>query len=145
ANVRVIVEKVYQMVTAAPGPNLMPSCGRRAVWNDLWTTGTYFENTTNIRCHESAWQRLIGYAAPVIVFIVNEVEGGDIGCSLGPFTDYVTIEGQKPICIAHEIAHACGLWHVKDRENLANHFCGARKLEFWQKALVRSSRHVTYL
>lgn len=145
ANVQVIVNEIKTMVAAAPAGNLNPSCGGRAVWDDIWTAGTYFENMANIQCFDSAFQRLVGYAAPVIIFVVQTVKEGDIGCSLGPFTDYVTIEGRKPICIAHEVAHACGLWHVKERENLAAHICGGRKLEPWQVALVRSSRHVTYL
>lgn len=145
ANVQVLVEKIHVMETAAPEANLKPACGGTAVWDDIWSAGMYFENTANLQYFDSAFQRLVGFAAPVVVFVVQEVKGGDIGCSLGPFTDYVTIEGRKPICIAHEVAHACGLWHVKDRENLANHFCGARKLAWWQKAVVRSSRHVTYL
>lgn len=145
ANVRVIVDKIQTLVAPAPTANLNPSCGGSALKDDIGTAGTYYENTINIQCFDSAFQRLIGYAAPVIVFIVQEVKGGDIGCSLGPFTDYVTIEGGKPQCIAHEVAHACGLLHVNDRDNLAAHICGGKKLETWQKALVRSSRHVTYL
>ncbi len=145
ANVRVIVDKVHTMEAPAPAANLNPSCSSRAVVDDMWTAGTYFENTINTQCFDTSFQRIFGYAAPVVVFVVEEVKGGDIGCSLGPFTDYVVIEGGKPKCVAHEIAHACGLWHVKDKDNLANHFCGPRKLEPWQVALVRSSRHVTYL
>lgn len=145
ANVRVMVDKIHTMVTAAPTANLNPSCNARAAVDDIWTAGTYYENTINTQCFDTSFQRITGYAAPVIVFVVEEVKGDDIGCSLGPFTDYVVIEGGKPKCIAHEVAHACGLWHVKTKDNLANHFCGPRKLDPWQVALVRSSRHVTYL
>ncbi|WP_320826147.1 hypothetical protein, partial [Reinekea sp.] len=67
------------------------------------------------------------------------------GCSLGPFTDYVTVEGKDPICLAHEVSHACGLWHTGGRDNLANHICGGTTLKGWQVEIVRSSRHVTYL
>ncbi len=145
ANVRVIVDKIVMMDVPAPLANLNPACGSGAMGDDIGLAGMYFENTMNRHCFDSTFQRIIGYAAPVVVYVVREVKGGDIGCSLGPFTDYVTIEGRKPQCIAHEIAHACGLLHVEDRENLAAHICGGRKLEWWQKAIVRSSRHVTYL
>lgn len=144
-NVRVIIDKVMMMAAPAPLANLGPSCGSSAFKEDMGKTGMYFEQTANKECFESAFQRFTGYAAPVIVYIVKAVQGGDIGCSLGPFTDYVTIEGRKPQCVAHEVAHACGLLHVKERDNLAAHICGGRKLEWWQKAIVRSSRHVTYL
>jgi hypothetical protein len=145
ANVRVIVDKIKTMESPAPLANLNPSCGSGAMRDDLGTAGMYYEHTANTQCFDSAFQRFTGYAAPVIVYIVKEVKGSDIGCSLGPFTDYVTIEGQKPQCIAHEAAHACGLLHVKNGDNLAAHICGGRKLAWWQKAIVRSSRHVTYL
>ena len=144
-NVRVIVDQINFMDSPAPLANLNPSCGSGAMRDDMGRAGMYYENTMNQQCFDSAFQRFTGYAAPIIVYVVREVKGGDIGCSLGPFTDYVTIEGQKPQCIAHEVAHACGLLHVEDRENLAAHICGGRKLEWWQKAIVRSSRHVTYL
>jgi hypothetical protein len=146
ANVRVIIDKIHTMETAAPIVNLKPSCSSRAAVDDIWTSGTYFEHTANTKCFDTVFQRIIGYAAPVIVYVVEEVKGADIGCSLGPFTDYVTIEGGKPKCMAHEVAHACGLWHVKKDNNLANHFCSEDNLlDPWQIAIVRSSRHVTYL
>jgi hypothetical protein len=144
ANVRVIVDKVKMMESPAPPGSLNPGCGSGALLDDIGTAGMYYEHTINKECFDSAFQRYSGYAAPIIVYVVKEVKGGDIGCSLGPFTDYVTIEGRKPQCIAHEVAHACGLLHVNDGENLAAHICGGRKLAWWQKAIVRSSRHVTY-
>lgn len=146
ANVRVILDKIHIMETAAPAANLKPSCNSKAAIDDIWFPGAYFEYTINTQCFESAFQRVVGYAAPVIVYVVPEVKESDIGCSLGPFTDYVVIEGGTPKCMAHEIAHACGLWHVKKEKNLANHFCNPdNNLDPWQVAIVRSSRHVTYL
>lgn len=144
ANIKFIVSDIHTLETPAPEGNLDPQCEAGALWDDLWVQGTYYENNANVQCFDSAFLRLIGYAAPVVVFIVRDVAGNK-GCSLGPFADYVTVEGADPICLAHEVSHACGLWHAGDRTNLANHVCGGTKLKGWQVEIVRSSRHVTFL
>lgn len=144
-NVNFIVTGIHTLENPAPKGNLDPNCGSGALGDDLWIDGTYFENNANVQCFDSAFLRLVGYAAPVVIFVVREVQGDDKGCSLGPFTDYVTVEGHDPNCIAHEVSHACGLWHAGDESNLANHVCGGTKLKGWQVAIVRSSRHVTFL
>jgi len=143
-NVKLIVSAIHTLETPAPKANLDPKCGAGALWDDLWLPGSYYENNANVQCFDSAFLRLIGYAAPVVVFVVRDVANNK-GCSLGPFTDYVTVEGKDPICLAHEVSHACGLWHAGGRDNLANHICGGTTLKGWQVEIVRSSRHVTYL
>ena len=143
-NVKFIVSAIHTLASPAPKANLDPNCGAGALGDDLWLAGTYYENNANVQCFDSAFLRLIGYAAPVVVFAVRAVANNK-GCSLGPFTDYVTIEGKDPICLAHEVAHACGLWHNGGRANLANHICGGTELKGWQIEIVRSSRHVTFL
>lgn len=57
----------------------------------------------------------------------------------------VTTFVKDSICLAHEVSHACGLWHAGDQTNLANHICGGTKLKGWQVEIVRNSRHVTFL
>ncbi|HKC36009.1 MAG TPA: hypothetical protein VKB95_08100 [Chitinophagaceae bacterium] len=90
---------------------------------------------------------LSGVFYPVTAFVVIDIEGAT-GCSLGPITDYVTLDpfGAKNVSIlAHELAHACGLWHVKDRSNLlwpSND--RGDEVKWWQKNIFRGSRHVTY-
>lgn len=144
ANVRFIVSDIHTLETPAPKGNLDPQCDAGALWDDLWVEGTYYENNANVQCFDSAVLHLIGYAAPVVIFVVRDVQGKK-GCSMGPFTDYVTIEGKDPICMAHEVSHACGLWHVEEDSNLANPNCTGTKLHEWQVEIVRSSRHVTFL
>jgi hypothetical protein len=144
-NVNFIVSEIHTLENPAPKGNLDPNCDAGALGDDLWVDGTYFENNANVQCFDSAFVRLIGFASPVIVFIVRNVQGDNKGCSLGPFSDYVTVEGADPICLAHEVSHACGLWHSGGETNLANHICGGTKLKGWQVAIVRSSRHVTFI
>jgi len=84
---------------------------------------------------------------PVTAFIVTDIEGAT-GCSLGPLTDYITLGHEGAIdetVLAHELAHACGLWHVKDKTNLLWHTSSrGDKIQWWQKNIFRGSRHVTY-
>jgi hypothetical protein len=90
---------------------------------------------------------LIAPIYPITVFIVMDIKGAT-GCSLGPMTDYVTLDhdGAKSIStLAHELAHACGLWHLKDTTNLLwNRNNRGDKIRWWQKNMLRSSRHITY-
>jgi len=90
---------------------------------------------------------LSGIFYPLTAFIVIDIRGAT-GCSLGPITDYVTLDpfGAKNTSIlAHELAHACGLWHIKQRSNLLwPSDDRGDEVKWWQKNLFRSSRHVTY-
>lgn len=145
ANVKLIVGEIHTIDAPAPESNLDPACEPGALWDDLWLPGTYFENNSNVQCFDSALLRLIGFRAPVVVFVVRAIEGKR-GCSIGPLVDYVTIEGADPACLAHEVAHSCGLPHYDaDQRNLANANCGGTTLLGWQRAWLRASRHVTFL
>ena len=146
ANVELIVEGIHTVEGSSPSRNLDVGCNAEGWWEDLWLAGSYYEVTANTKCFDGAARRLTGWAAPVIVFAVRSVTGTTAGCSLGPFSDYVTIEGPNPICLAHEIGHACSLPHLSsDRENLMHPTCGGTKLRKWQRCVVRNSRHVTFL
>jgi hypothetical protein len=67
---------------------------------------------------------------------------------LGALTDYVTLDpvGAKNVStLAHEIAHACGLWHQQAKSNLMwRTFSRGDEIKWWQKNIFRSSRHITY-
>ena len=144
ANVDFVVEGIHTVNKPSPSRNLDVSCGAGAWWEDLWLEGSYFEVTANTQCFDGIARRITGFASPVIVFVVRDV-GDKLGCSVGPLSDYVTVEGDNPICLAHEVAHACSLWHHGNREYLMNGRCGGTKLKKWQKCLLRNSRHVTFL
>lgn len=92
------------------------------------------------------WRRLVGAGSPLSVLLVDKVHGGQLlGCSLGPLVDYVTVNAGDPRCLAHELGHACNLWHVGERSNLMHHHCGGGRLSRWQVSLLRMSRHVAYV
>ncbi len=90
---------------------------------------------------------LSGILYPVTVFVVVKIKGAS-GCSLGPMSDYVTLDrfgAKQTSVLAHELAHACGLWHVNEKANILypNDKRGD-EVKWWQKNIFRSSRHVTY-
>jgi hypothetical protein len=120
-------------------------------------------------CFYGAWRRILGYGAPVTIFVVRDVDRdaatGDStdGCSLW-ITNYVTIEAgiAFPSALrvaAHELGHVCNLWHLCVDDDVKNLMadggtCSPTSSTFpdfvdpylddWQVLLLRASRHVTY-
>ena len=90
---------------------------------------------------------LSGSFFPITAFVVLDIDHAS-GCSLGPLTDYVILDpdgAKNASTLAHEIAHACGLWHLRSKSNLLwPTFSRGDKVKGWQKNIFRSSRHVTY-
>lgn len=143
---------VEEMQTAAPAAALNVHCDFKAWKEGLGEAGDFFETYLS---HNAAGA-VTGYASPVTAFVVRDVDG-KAGCSLGPLADYVTValcglastgldeEGRPlPRILAHEVGHACGLWHVRDPTNLMDPRGPGVGLRWWQKTIVRNSRHVTF-
>jgi hypothetical protein len=123
-------------------------CNEYAFGQDLWLSGMMFQFTTLTRLFYTNFRRIIGYGSPIAVFIVDNIQDF-LGCSIGLLTDYVTISHKKEkgiVSIPHEVGHACNLLHVKDEENLMHpHGCEKGKLTDRQIAIMRASRHVTFI
>jgi hypothetical protein len=140
----------------APAENLDVRCGGGAAVDDLGTTGAWFEAVMAIRDFYGNVRRLIGYGAPVVVFVVRSYPSS-AGCSLGPLTNYVTVlttstVGAPPppvppttlLSIDHELGHACNLTHTEDLNNMMTPGAPGQQLATGQILLLRASRHVTY-
>jgi hypothetical protein len=143
ANVLLIVEDIH-VVGASPGYVLDVDCNIGAWGEDLGLPGSWFQWTSINQCPTGAVSRVVGYGNQVVVFCVRSIPGNTAGCALGPLTDYLTIEGRNPLCLAHELAHKCGLWHCCSGANLANGTCGGTQLDWFQRTIVRNSKFVTY-
>lgn len=133
----------------APTAALKVRCDLDALWDETGEAGDYFAKNT------AGWVTgfiPVSLAFPVTIFIVEEVSG-KIGCAVPILTDYATvaasaIKQNDSSTLGHEVAHRCNLWHVDQKENLAYHNSGRLPpywLKWWQRNLVRASRHVTYL
>ncbi|MFQ5400908.1 MAG: hypothetical protein ACE5E7_15090 [Anaerolineae bacterium] len=136
---------VTTLPTPAPTAALDVHCETAAWREDFSECGAHFRKA--LANHTAG--KLFGYGAPVTVFIVRSIfrKGG---CSLGPLADYVTVEagvlnrGSRRL-LAHEVAHACGLFHSRDKTNLMFPIGPGERLKRWQAAVLRNSRHVTYV
>lgn len=138
-NVRLLPAKNGQFVeflkAIPPGEALYTKGGHGALKEEFKVAGNFFA------------ANLSGSFYPVTAFVVSDIVGA-IGCSLGPLTDYVTLDpdGARGVStLVHELAHACGLWHINEKANLLWRFNSrGDEIKWWQKNILRSSRHVTY-
>ncbi len=135
---------------APSSPNVLElNCGTDGWGEDFTDIGTYFEQLASRQCFFGNFRSLIGYGAPVILFIVRDVKGKS-GCSNGPLSDYATVKASTPLSLKHEAGHACNLWHCCSSTNMMNGetYPSAsnpmNNLEWWQINVLRASKHVTY-
>lgn len=88
---------------------------------------------------------------PITVFVVHTVtsNGADWrGASFGLTADYVVLTPtgmNDPTTLAHELGHACDLFHRKKKANLMHHaYTRGTSVTGWQKWWFRLSRHVNF-
>lgn len=144
-----VSQAAYWARVLSPGTSqklLKGGCNFAAIRQDLGVAGSIYQYHTLISLFNSGLRRLSGYGAPVTVFIVQDLNGFG-GCSLGWLSDYVTVKFNSLATTAHELGHACNLFHRQDVTNLM-HPSSVRQpsvhLTNWQIAMLRSSRHVTH-
>ncbi len=134
----------------APHAALNVHCDAGALWDEFGEAGNYFAQHV---AGSVGGIIPISLAFPVTIFIVEDVIA-KVGCTLPLITDYCTVEVAQIMPTdsstpAHEVGHACNLWHSGQHVNLMFHKRSERFfpywLHWWQRNLVRSSRHVTYL
>jgi hypothetical protein len=135
---------VLTLEEPAPKGALDSPCAEGSWQADFGSGGAFFRR----HAARNTVGRITGSGAPLTAFVVRDVLGR-AGCSLGPLVDYVTIdtgalEGRTRRVLAHELGHACGLPHSDDEENLMLPKRMGERLESWQVAVLRGSRHVTY-
>ena len=142
-------------------------CDADGFGRDLVRTGTKLDFLASTNCFFGAWRSVIGYGSPVACFVIQAVPTdtdptcGGYGCGLW-LTDYITVRRQpcstdgnvNRRVVAHELGHACNLWHLNASSNSDN-LMGVpwdstvpeltqTRMSLWQVLLVRGSKHVTY-
>lgn len=145
SHIRIIgaTPRVVVLPHPAPVTALDVHCDDGAWQEDMDEAGDFFRRN----CAKTASGKWLGYGAPVTVYVVRNISNKG-GCSLGPLTDYVTLEAgmldrARHRLLAHEVAHACGLWHSRDKGNLMYPKGPGDTLTWWQALILRNSRHVT--
>ncbi len=136
--------------SGARTPNVEPACGAEGWVQDIWLTGSQYENAASLHCREYNLASVVGLGSPIYAFAVTKIKGKN-GCSLGPLTNYVVFEAGNTCNgnthLAHEVGHACNLLHTSDTTNLMYKSCrasGRNQLSGFQKLIVRGSKYVTY-
>jgi hypothetical protein len=121
---------------------------KKAPYEVLYTKGSIGALAEEFKTAGSFFaSNLSGLFYPITAFVVLDIDHA-AGCSLGPLADYVTLDpdgAKNASTLAHEIAHACGLWHLRSKSNLLwRTFSRGDEIKWWQKNIFRGSRHVTY-
>ncbi len=128
----------------APAEALTPPCGADLYAAQVTSLGAFYNR------HRAGWVGPfpISLTFPITAYVVADV-ANKRGCSLGPSAEWLVIDptgiNGDLRTLVHEIGHACSLWHSASTSNIMweNSDRGDR-VKWFQKNLLRSSRHVTY-
>lgn len=152
ADIRIVVDGIRTADEAAPTRALDARANRMLLLDHLLgRTGTY-------RRYLPPRPLLSVVGDPITVVVVRSLSGRVTGSSLGMTADWVLcqaslFDADQPrrydeTVLAHELAHAMNLPHLRDRTNLMypsstppDRIRGT-ELRPWQAAVLRSNRHV---
>ena len=129
-----------------PASALGTECSFSGYGSEYGEAGAFFAKYT------AGWNAIpITLVFPVTIFVVQSIKHDSEqwrGCSFGLLADYVVITPDglnDDTTLAHELSHACGLFHRSNQGNLMYHgWDRGTSITGWQKWWVRSSRHVNY-
>jgi hypothetical protein len=140
-NVRPYSETFIQILEGPVPPEVLDfECG---IGSEFGVAGEFLAQNT------AGWNAIpISFTFPVTVFVVRSLKAQSLGCSMAVIAEYVVIAEpglMDNVGLAHEIGHTCSLWHSGSSDNLMYWQAPAgEKVKWFQKNLVRSSRHVQY-
>jgi hypothetical protein len=150
ANIRIVPLKGASLVEVFPDSTpqwvMNPKCDEGAFKHIFTRVGRWFRQHMRM---------VVGESGPTI-FVVSDVQG-KAGCYPG-LSDYGYIDGGAlpkggillssgmMLTLAHELGHACDLFHRDDARNLMEPTGQLRiaNLTRWQSSVARSSRWVKY-
>lgn len=131
------------------------ACDEPAFGDDLSNVGPEYQVKSATSCFFGNWRNLVGLGTPVTVLVVRSIARPTLfsGCCLW-VSNYLTLSagfipsGRPNVTLAHELGHACNLFHLTDPTNLMDTTSpgpSGSMLRFWQELLIRASRHVSYV
>lgn len=137
---------VQTIDVGVPAAAMTVHCDGSGILEELYREAGEFFNS-----HLAGWNATpISLTFPVRVFIVGNVVGKG-GCSPGgPIIDYVTVDptglnNATFSTMAHELGHACNLWHSYGKSNLMwSDGDRGHTVHWWQRNLLRTSRHILW-
>src|SRR5262249_39465273 len=105
---------IYRETIPSSSATLDVCCDSCAWGHNFTDAGPEFENKMAVDGFGGNASSLIGYGAPVYAFAVRGFSDGKLGCSIGPFADYVTVDFRDAaagsdgaiLTLAHELGHA---------------------------------------
>jgi hypothetical protein len=128
----------------APTAALDIHCNDGAVGEEFGEAGEYFADNL------AGWVGIpISFRFPVTIFVIRKFFDNKIGCS-HRWTDYVTLDAKYGVkelrTLAHELGHTCLLRHRRDDETnlMWPGTSGGTSTTWWQRRVVRTSRHCTF-
>lgn len=137
-------KKNYVEIIEEPAPSyaLKVHCDFEAFKEEYGDAGDYFAD------HVVGLKGIpVSLKFPITAFIVEDVVNKQ-GCALGPLTDYLTLDPggvKNASTLVHEIGHSCGLWHSGSKSNIMyGDSDRGGGVKWFQKNMLRSSRHVMY-
>jgi hypothetical protein len=151
-----VVPTVHVMHDASPHYALQIKADIGCLFDQFSDAGAYFRLVIDTEMPGLIPSFAYRIGTPIVAFVVEGVGSTQTGCSTGPLGDYVCIEGAAAVyyktTLAHEICHACGLLHdpfdgtnlMYPEETLDNGMPSGTNLSSFQRAIVRTSTHVTY-
>lgn len=154
ANVEVVYTGACTARLNAPEQALNIQCDFAGFFSDWWIGGSYLEFASANCKFDDGWRRLVGHGGQILVIPVQNVQPDDpasvtVGCSFVSSQNFVVVEPTvDPFTAAHEIGHACWLWHTGDPLNLmykSTLTTPTPTLTSWQVSLLRGSKHCVYI
>jgi hypothetical protein len=146
-----MVEGIHVIDEPAPSYALDARIGADGFWDELWMTGSYFEQTAATYCPLGGLGRLSVVGKPIVAFRIRSISGGNSGYDPGAASDYILmadIHAKYLACatLAHEMGHKLGLPDCCGPGNLMyNGTCDGLDLKDWQVNLARNSEYSSYV
>lgn len=144
------VELIYRGVCVpqlnSPSEAIVVGCEEDLFFSDFGVGGAHYE-LVSVDCgFEDGIRRATGLGAEMIAIVVDDIPGDFVGCSGWVIHNYVVLQDEglaSMDLLAHEIGHACILFHHDNPNNLMFGNGGRTDtlLTSGQRAWLRSSRH----